>query len=479
VVISLVGISLIISIIILFGLMIGTFSVSSLPGWWQDHMSTTSLPMENIRQSFPTWTAVFGFIAVFVPALFVLLIGNSILAKRIVFKPIFGWTLLVIFFISAVFLSISIPQLVYSFKEDGEFKTEKEFTIKGKPVLRVKEIGMDDYHKARIALRGHDKPNFRLVERFGAQGVTKMNARENAEQVDYNIEQTDSVLTFDSNITFKKDAKFRFQRLNMDLYIPYETPFIVEEDTWRLIDNYWSHDYNETNNPQTFKISKEGKLECLTCPAPEKDMSGISSKDQFGLKDFNEIDASGLFDVVIEQGPEYAIQLEGSPEQKKLYSLDVKSETLEVDYNTHDKAFWKNNIKDDRDLAELTITMPSLRKLKITGAGKIKIRGFDEDEMEIALTGALVGDARVASNQLSVEATGHVIFELDGHGDFLEASFSGPSQLKAGSYRVNRASIEAKGLAQARVNVSGTLEIDKDFTSNVSYSGNPEVINHD
>src|SRR5260221_10668721 len=479
VIISLIGLGFILSLIFAFGILVGLFSTSALPAWWDTHVSTMSLPLETIRQSFPTWTAVFAFLAAFIPALFIMLIGNSIIAKKIVFRPLFGWTMFVLFFISIAFLSFSIPQLVYAFKEDGEYKVEKLFTVKGKtPVMKLREGGLDDYKVTALYLRGYEGTDLKLVERFGSQGITKMNARENAEQVDYRVEQTDSVISFDSNISFKKDAKFSFQRLDLDLYIPYEMPFVVEEDLWDLIENQWRNDYTHHDRSQTYKIKKNGKMECITCPAPEKDVSGLSANDQFGLKDFNEIEMTGAFNVVIQKGDEYAIQLEGSAEQKRLYTLGVHSETLEVGYRTRNKNFWKQDFTDD-EMMDLSITMPSLRKLKVTGAGKIKIRGFDEHEAQISLVGAMTGDARINVNQLSVETTGPVVFELSGEGDFLEASITGPSQFKASNYPVNHAIIEARGLGQARVNVKGTLGIDKDFTSNVRYTGNPEVIKRD
>ena len=112
-------------------------------------------------------------------------------------------------------------------------------------------------------------------------------------------------------------------------------------------------------------------MECLSCPPPEKDRSGLSANDQFGLKDFNEIEMTGAFNVVIQKGDKYAIQLEGNEEQRKLYTLEVNSETLDVGYRTRNKTFWKQDFKND-EMVNLSITLPSIRKLKVTGAGKIK-----------------------------------------------------------------------------------------------------------
>jgi phage shock protein PspC (stress-responsive transcriptional regulator) len=476
---SLVGFGLIISLIITFCLLVGIFTPASLPHSWEIQNYGAGLPLESIRQAFPTWTTVFAFFALFIPALFIMLIGNSIIAKRIVFHAIFGWTLFVLFLISIVFLSITIPQIVYSFREEGEIKIEKRFTTQGhKPVLRIKETGMDDYHVTDLSLVGYDGTDLKLLERFAAQGVTKLEARENAKLVDYQVEQKDSVITFDSNLTFKKGSKFRFQRLDMDLFIPFGQPFVIEEDTWGIIENHWKYDYHGHEDSQTFSINKDGKLECLTCPPPPKDLSGISQDDQFGLKDFNEVNISGAMNVIIQQGDEFAIRMEGKPDQKKRYQVDVDDETLEVTFNTKHPDFWKGNFNEE-EFVSLTITMPSLRSAKLTGAGKFKIRGFHEDDMKLNLTGAMVGEGRLSVNNLRLESSGPVIFELEGDGDVLEASISGPGQFKAGGYEVNHATIEAHGLSQAKVHVKETLEIDKDFTSSVNYSGDPQVTRKD
>jgi phage shock protein PspC (stress-responsive transcriptional regulator) len=474
-VISLTGFMLIISFIMVFGLLMGIFTYSSFT-LWDMHVNAMNFPLESIRLAFPTWTIIFAFLVVLIPALFIMLIGNSIIAKKIVFNAITGWSFFVIFFVGVIFLSFRIPQLVYYFKTEGEFKAEKTFDINHKtPVLKIHQTGLDDYDFTNLAIKGYDGKNLKLMQRFGAQGANKLQAKANAQQVDYKIEQLDSVITFDSNISFRKDTRFSFQRLDMDLLVPYDQPFVIDEELWELIGNHWRYDYYGNNETQTFKFDKTGKLECASCPEPPKDMSGISPTDEFGLKDFNEVEMTGLFDVVIRQGHEYAVKMEGSESQKKLYSVALNDETLEINYQSPKKTFWKETFNDN-DLVKITIFMPSLQKLKVTGAGKVKIVDFREDESKITAMGAMMIDARISAHQLFLDVSGPIVFELDGEGDYLEASVNKVAQLKASSYSVNNANIEAKELGQARVNVHGRLEIDKDFTSTVKYQGNPEMI---
>ena len=476
--ISLTGFLLILSIVLAAGVFFGYIHNSSLPDGWSilafDHVG---LPMDAIRQSFPTFTFICIGLAALIPALFIMMLGNSILAKRFTFKPYVGWALFVIFFLSVAFLSITIPGIIYGFKEEAELKVEKSFSIKkGIQVFKINQVELEDYRVTQINLKGYDGNEIRLVERFESQGSTKLVAKENAQMVDYVVTQNDSIFTFDSNITFKKDAKFRFQRLNIDLFIPYNQPFEIESELWEIIQNNPPY-YNIDINRQTYQwqFSKEERLECLTCPAKSDKQDGVAANDEFGLKDFKEIELKGVFDVIIRKGDEYSIVIQGDEEQKKLYDVNQYSDKLEIYYRTKRNKFW-NRTFAQKEFVTLEITLPTLEKLEVTGAGKISVKGFEENEMHIELAGAMSGEANLLVDQLYYTSSGPIAFELDGHGDYLEASLSGPSQLKADGFKLSRANITANGLAQVSVNPSETIEIDKDFTSNVKYTGNPEVI---
>ncbi len=501
IVILLTGLAFVLSLILAGGVVIGLFSVGSVPLWGDLHVSGMSMPLEAMRNAFPTWTLVFAFLAAFIPAMFILLIGGSIISKRVAFNPIVGWTMFVIFFISVAVLSFSIPQLVYSFKEEGEHKVEQTFAINGRiPLLKVNEVGMDDYDVTSIRLKGYDGKEIKLVKHFEAQGPTRKMAAENAQMVSYSVNQQDSVIAFDSNIIFNKDAKFRAQRLDMDLFIPYNQPFVVDAALWRMIDtnilngrgdHYWALNM-ET---QTWKMTEKG-CECVSCPAEEEEMettednddtdrsssnpidAGLGASDQFGIQDFDGIDLNGIFKATIRRGDSYSVRMEGSESTKKHYKVYLDDETLVVDYDDDRKFFWKGNLLSEDDL-RLTIVTPRLTNLNMRGAGKIEISGFDEDDMEIKLLGAVVADGEFSAHNLNIDLTGASSLDLKGNGNFMEANITGASGLRAFGYEVQRAVVEAHGASTAKVNATETLEITKGIASSVSHRGNPEIINRD
>lgn len=472
IIISLVGISFLLSILLAAGIVLGFFSFDTF--WWGSN--ELGLPMEAFRNSFPSWTVFFGFVAAIIPALFVTLIGTSVLAKKIVFNATFGWSMFVLFFVSIVALGFTIPQIAYSFKEEGERKIEKMYNITGTPVIRISEIGLDDYDMTSLRLKGTDEANIKLVQRFEAQGGSRKIAIENTEMVDYMVSQEDSILTFDSNITFQDDAKFRAQRLTMDLFIPYDKPFIVEENAWHIIDNYERYRFSDYRNQQTWKLTPDG-LECLTCPVRERDRE-LGLHDEYGFTDFDQIELRGLFDVRIIQSESYGIEIEGPTRLKNRYDVTTEGHTLVIEYNDRNEFFWRNNVLREDEM-KITISLPSITDLDIVGAGTLRMRGFDEDDLDIKIVGAMKADCDLNANNLTLDMTGATIMDLTGEGNFMEADITGASSLRAYSYKVKNGRVEAHGASSAKVFVSERLEIRKGIASKVSHRGDPEIIRYE
>ncbi len=470
------GLALVFAIIIAFGIIVGLFSTSILPEYWGGDIQGLSLPTETFRNTFPTWSMIAAFIVVFIPALGIFLSGISILAKRSFFKPAVGWVMLGLFIVSILTLSFTIPKMIYSFKEEGEYKTEKVFDLQGKtPVLKLTETGLDDYRVTELTLKGYEGKEIKLVQRFRAQGFTRKNGSENAQMVEYNVVQQDTTLLFDSNLTFKKDAKFMAQRLDMELYIPIGQTFVIDEELWRLIDNHYMdyEGYRDSNFNKTWKMTDHG-FECVNCTEPSERKS-LQLKDQYGYSDFDEIEVMGIFDLVVQQADEYSIQLDGPEREKRKYEVSVSGETLEIRYRSKNKLFWESDFDLD-DKVRINISMPHLTKLKIKGAGQFEIKDFDEEEMDITLLGAMSGEAEIKSTNLLLDMAGPMTFELNGHGNFLQADVRKMSQLRAGQYEVENAVVEAKEMGRARVNATRSIEIDTDVVSSVKYQGDPEVV---
>jgi phage shock protein PspC (stress-responsive transcriptional regulator) len=469
VLIVLVGIGFLFSIVVTSGILFGLFSSAAFSVPWMAEINETSIPVEAFLRAFPMWTGVAAFFTTIVPSIFVILLGVSVIAKRIVFNAATGWTLFVLFFVSVAVLAVSIPKIVFSFKEEAEYKVENVYKLNGKTaVLKVNETGMDDYHAVRLNLEGYDGTDLKLVEAFGAQGSSRAKAIENAKMVEYNVLVRDSIVTFDSNLKFKDDAVFRAQRLNMTLYIPFNTNFTMDEGMSRFINEYVDP---EKRDGYTWQMTKDG-LTCASCPPEEKNK--ISD-----LSDFDEIEINGKFDLRIVNGGDYSVELSGPQDAKDKYEVTRRGSTLIIDYQGKKKDFdW--NFKDLRmDEVQITVTMPDIEKIEAVGLGKIKLDEFNTNNLEIDLRGPVKLRGEITSTDLSVTLSGSSEADLSGSTMNLNATVELASKLRAYNLEAQNAFIETSGASSAKVNVTNNLEMEQGVASKIDYRGNPNVVKRD
>jgi phage shock protein PspC (stress-responsive transcriptional regulator) len=464
------GLMFLISILGVGGVTLGILSNSMVDVPWQNQAHELGVPMDAFLRAFPGWVIFAGFVALLVPALGLLLLGISVIARRIVFSAPVGWALFAVFFICVGLLSIGIPNIVYSFKETGEFQIENRYTLAGKTaVLKMNEVGMDDYDKTWLKLRGYAEKDFKLVQVFRAQGSTKAKAIENAKMVDYNVSQQDSVITFDSNLTFKKDAIFRGQEVDMTLYIPYNYPFHMDRGMVDFITDYIDWEIRDENH--TWQMTENG-LDCMTCPKPTPEE--IAKED---LRDFDQLDLHGIFDVRIIHGDNYSVELKGPESEKEKYSIYRNGKTLVIDFEGKKNFNWDWNfdkVKDDQ--VHISITMPEIERLEATGFGSIQLEEFHVRDMEFELRGPIEVDGSLNAEDVIISLSGKSELTLTGQSNTMAADIEFASRLKAYNFNVNEAIIDVSGASSAKLNVSHRLEIEEGVASDIDYRGNPEVI---
>jgi phage shock protein PspC (stress-responsive transcriptional regulator) len=477
--IMLMGLSLVVAVLITGGVLFGLLSSGWIVGWHD-----VSLPMEAFSRAIPSFTAIMAFIGALIPGIIIMLLGISAIANRIVFGATAGWTLFILFFLSIVVLSVSIPKIVINFKEDGEYKVEQVYNLEGKTaVLKIRETGLDDYDVTTLALKGYEGTKLKLVQVFESQGVTRMQAAENAQMVEYSVAQEDSVLTFDSNIRFKSDAVFRGQRLRMTLYVPYDYKFVLDDNTWRLINQYIDYEKRDGN---TWIIEKDGQLKCVSCPeevkVEEESEEGWDSDlyeedvSTSSLTDFDELEISGLFDIRVKQGNTYSVELTGPDKEKAKYRIVRLGSTLVIEYDDEKRFNWRSNpLKVEQ--VRINITMPEVEKIDLKGAGKASFTGFTQDDIRLKILGAIKVNANMNARDLAVYLSGASELTLTGEGDKMDVNILGASKMDGYEYQVKDAIVEANGASKAYVFVTGRLEVEEGLASKVSYKGNPtEVI---
>jgi hypothetical protein len=247
----------------------------------------------------------------------------------------------------------------------------------------------------------------------------------------------------------------------------------MDESTSRFISEYV--DYEDMNG-FTWEMTEKG-LKCITCHVSDEEKNNVA--DDFGLTDFDELDIRGIFDVTIDRGDEYAVELFGSDTEKNKYKIYRSGQTLVIDYQSGKRKFDWNVDVIDADELRIHITMPSLEKIEAEGYGKIEFENFETDDMDIEMRGPVKLRGELNARDLMIRLTGKSEAELSGRATNLDADIQFASKLRAYNLEVDDAIVEVNGASSARVNVTKTLEMEEGLASDIDYRGQPSIIKRD
>lgn len=458
------GISVILGLLFAVGALFGIFT----GGPFVDHpfwLHEIGIPWDVISDSFPFVTTAALFIALLVPGIIFLLLGVSVIVKRLVFGAAAGWSIFALFIISVVILSINIPAIVYQFREDGRVDVTENFDLKGKtPVLTLHEVGMEDYDVVHLRLAGHDDSTYQLSKTFYAQGNSRKDAMDNARMTTYDVALRDSVFVFDSNLKFLPDARFRGQHVNVTLYMPYNTPFVIDYEMRYLLSQfYYDLDYNEYKEARWI-IDPEDGLVCSTCPKRSStwDNDDITSfyegEDYDSARDiqsFNQLFIDGPLTVSIYKGRDHKLLIPGDSSTKD-FSMELENDELTF-----------HGTKPGR----LVIFTPSLEKLTLDGQVKVLMTDFQQDHLEISMDGESELTAEMDIQDLALHQEDRSRLMIKGSGNFMEAELRGFSELKAADFTCNEINIEAKGKSTASIYANHAINADKSIGSEITHEG--------
>ncbi len=486
--IILVGLGMVFCLIVLTGIFFGLFT--GLAGWVTVH----DLPYEVFYGTIPAFGMLSIFFCIFVPALAIGLLGVTILFKAPITNSYVGWALFGLWIIGLIGAGLTLPNTIAEFRRSGEISVTKSYNLHGhQTVLKLNEVGMDDYSGVSLTLRGHRDSVYTLVTDYEARGRSRQQAQENARMVEYNVLRKDSILIFDSNISFKNDAAFRFQKIAMVLYIPHGEVFFMDSDLEYILRNTihrYGYSVRDIADNQ-WMFTQEDGLECITCEerpsrrgkrydddveqksrkSPSRTESSTDEKLTFDFEDFDEISASSKFDITITKGESFDVQLFGREKELNYVRLKQYGDVLEFD--TRD---WKLfGLISKWKPIKVELTMPELRRIKLSGACNVEATGFSGNDLAIDLAGASDADLTVDYDKVNIELTGTSDLVIAGTTDELKVDMSGTSSLNALSFESKNGDINTGGVSSAKVFTTRFLEVHANGASDVKYKGDPKL----
>ena len=446
----------------------------------QDFFVNNDIPLEMIQNSFPPVGVFFAFISVWIPFIFVGILGTCLIARKMVTKPALNWGLLGMWIIGLIGAGVTVPLFLTELQAEGSFKETSVYEVPNERLnITLNNTGKHDkIHLISMSINGHDKDEIELVQRLESRGKTRQYAIENAKNIVYKYGIENATLAFNPTFELKDDTPFRGQQIDMMLYIPFGKEFTLSENLETILreSSLEGSGYSFNNlGERNIWIFDENGLNCTTCSASEKSFSHEDAEERdikdftFQENDFNNLKITGAFDVEVVAGHnDYSLVARGENKDLQDLQVEIKDHILIVRHKEG------NNIAGDHNPLRITIRVPELSEIHAEGALKCEILGVESSNMRLRLVGAVSCDAALEVENLNVEVTGASNLNLKGESDHLNLGVMGTSEVDATHFNADKINVVALGISNAFINASDVLQINASKTSSVKYKGNPD-----
>jgi len=487
----------------LLALITALFAVLGLGTWDFGQIDSDLMPLNFFIGEVSSVAYLFAFFAIGVPFAVIAWLGVSLLTKENKFSPSVWQTMLGLFLAGLMGSIIFGIRYGSNFRREGTVEKVQTYKLPATPLLLdIKDQNDDNYNNTHLDLDGYDATDAKLELRFRSQGRSRQDAEANASNMVYNVAQNDSALIFDEDFSLSgKTSRFRGQSLRMQLYLPYDKTFKMTRDFY---DRFWGvrqqmqKEYDLEINDELFKnvrwaIKRDSGLVCLDRPVVENrnsdnndedanDMDEISDGIESGLNEafdesfdakgemvkqydvtgFEKIRVGGAFVVRVEKGDVFKVVADGREEDIDDIEVKVEDGTLRVDNRKKIKLL--GNIKR----VGLTITVPTIKEVDLSGATLSKITGFNNlNDLKVEISGASKTLIDINAKKLNLDVSGASKVELRGSATNLEADIAGACNLEAEQMNIQTADVEASGISKVslgnipnlRSNASGASRI--------------------
>ncbi len=193
----------------------------------------------------------------------------------------------------------------------------------------------------------------------------------------------------------------------------------------------------------------------------------------FRVNAFHSLEIGNAFEIHIKKGNVFSISALGRAEDLQEIELKQNGNNLHVYRDT--KWSWGWN-KDSKKVI-LNITMPKIMNGEFSGAAKVFINGFtDEEQVRLSFSGASKVDiAEINADKLILDFSGASKATLAGHVGKLEIETSGASHLILDELYARDVDVNSSGASHIQVNAQKTLQVDASGASKITYKGRPNI----
>lgn len=197
------------------------------------------------------------------------------------------------------------------------------------------------------------------------------------------------------------------------------------------------------------------------------------SSKTFKVNSFHSVEIGNAFEIHIQKGNVFSLTALGRDED--LQAIEIKQNGNHLHVYRDTKWSWGWNKESKKVI--LKITMPKMVYGDFSGASKVYVNGFtDEEQVRLSFSGASKLEIReINADKLILDFSGASKASLSGHVGKLEIETSGASHLILDELYARDVDVNASGASHIQVNAQKTLTVDASGASKITYKGRPSV----
>ena len=162
---------------------------------------------------------------------------------------------------------------------------------------------------------------------------------------------------------------------------------------------------------------------------------------------FTSITTEGAFHIEVTCQKEPSLEIEGDDNVLPLITAEISNNVLQL---SNSKGYSVN------EPIKIKLSVSNLEGLSVSGAGRIDIKGMNNDSFEIDSKGAPVIMVSGSTKTITIDS-------------------SGAGQIDTNNLRAARATVDTKGATKIELDVAEQLDVTVSGPSTVTYKGDPVV----
>ena len=185
------------------------------------------------------------------------------------------------------------------------------------------------------------------------------------------------------------------------------------------------------------------------------------------VKAFNELEASGVYELRLTQGDKEEVKIEADENLQDLFTVSNEGSKLVIDTKKLKDKDLKGKVK-----MKVYVTFKKLNRMEIRTVGSVNSENqlaFDDLELNNSSVGNV--NLKLTANKISLNNTSVGNVELTGKAQEAVFKNNGVGRLEASDFVVQTMDIDNSGIGNAAVNAQKTLKVKDSFLGKVSNKG--------